>query len=301
MGPFKMQVFFKLIIVCLVLPLAVGAKEVVISTVDLEPYPQEFLYLDLYLANERSTKSIEYGDTVVLQWRDRFRLGFKGRDIVERRVRVGKLLGEGAVSKVYEILDEPSRVLRIPINWSYYRKPHIQTPDFIDQTYLGAKVLETHGFPIVHIHEYQKFLYLIVDRVDGPTMKDFIFHPELFTTEEGLRMNSDLMKFVGQTADFSFVGDFKYDQAVYDADRGWVLIDWSQGSVFRRWRSGASSFLINNSDVTSLFSSPAGEAFYWKVKQRLQARSKKPKADFCIPHLRSFKTLLKEKKPSLPP
>ncbi len=172
--------------------------------------------------NER-VDQIRPGSTVVFQ-----KNGF------EKSFRVGQLLGRGHTTAIFELLDHPSWVLRVPRidPRSEVSKGVYERGDWINKTFDGYKLLVQEGLPVVRIHEYQKDLYVIVDRVSGFTFQDFLFNTEKLNLSEYQvkSIERQLFDFVMKVSRFETIGDFHAAQIIYDKTRGWTIIDWTAES-----------------------------------------------------------------------
>ncbi len=77
-------------------------------------------------------------------------------------------------------------------------------------------------------------LYIITDYVDFDyNLKSFIKDYKDISKTEIHVMKSELIKFAKQSANFGKIGDFGYDQIVFDREnKKWVLLDWDSDHYF---------------------------------------------------------------------
>ncbi len=144
------------------------------------------------------------------------------------KYRLGELLGEGLTTQIYA-LDDPTKAIRvIPKDEAFFRDGDgrlyplsLYMNEFIN----GAKKLRQLGIPVVRTYGYARGRYVVVDRVEGPTLLQFFLRPETFSEAEKLKMLSDLVSFARKAAILAFVGDFKASSLLHDKNRGWLIVD----------------------------------------------------------------------------
>lgn len=212
------------------------------------------IYLSVMLANyDAQLAKVEYGDTILLQ-EFRRKFGFFGKSIPYKMhsYRVGERLGNGSGTQVFELLDEPDKVLRL--NLSSERRPidEDDTDDFNDPDYMmkaahwGHKDLVKYGVPHTKIYFSQFGEFMVVERAEGPTFLNFLEHPEKFSKEERQEMREGLKEFARASCAFQKIADFNAEQLVYaKKQRKWLLRDWGHN------HSLASR--VDNSSIWSVF------------------------------------------------
>lgn len=134
---------------------------------------------------------------------------------------LGKLLGSGNTTLVFELADDTGNVIRIPRARS--------DSAFIDATIRGSRLLFLEGVPHTEIRSFKEGRYAIVER-----------HPEgavslpqaIADANENANLRADLeralIRFAKSTALFKKIGDFRLDQLTYDPRaRLVILTDWT--------------------------------------------------------------------------
>jgi|GEM_PF-5691114 len=162
-------------------------------------------------------EAIQYGDTLI----------FSGHETY----RVGKKLGCGNTTCVYELLDYPNQAIRIPRSRGVYYVnafSHVHYSDFIMYFLNGKRFLNQYGVPSVKIYEGKNSEFIRVEKVQSVTdLKKFLLNPYLYSEEDRLNMKNELIRFARMTSELTRIGDFKEDQLHYVKDRGWILLDWT--------------------------------------------------------------------------
>lgn len=149
----------------------------------------------------------------------------------KKEFKLGALLGSGRVTKVYEIEGHPDRVIRLEAKPGLFEwAPKRFRDSFINQTIRNYQMLLDGGVPVAKVLDYQYDDYVVVEKISGIKLDSFIQNPFLFSSSERQEMENDLVDFARRTHKFVYIGDFKPDQLMYQKGRGWVLLDWSDGS-----------------------------------------------------------------------
>ena len=201
-------------------------KDVHITTVGIRR--KLYNHGDILYRNQDALSSLAEGDTLILEWESPPRF-LRKPQIFRQSFRVGRLLGQGNTTSVYELPEQPGRVLRIPSSW-VKRFGHAETyaSRFLDSMAEGEKALVEAGVPLTRLFDYQRHLFIVAEKVEGPTLRDFLTmeRPMDFALRE--KMTRELERFALQVAAFAEIGDFRPEQLTYDLHRSrWVLHDWT--------------------------------------------------------------------------
>lgn len=143
------------------------------------------------------------------------------------KFKIGRRLGSGSATLVFELADDPGKVIRIPMA---LRTEHLEdVASYITSYISGYERLRAAGVPVVRIHQSRAGEYVVVDRLSSSvrTLEDMVRDggPEPAEREKITRAFVD---FARKTAAFSRIGDFRDDQMAYDPERGeWILFDWT--------------------------------------------------------------------------
>jgi len=169
-------------------------------------------------SNKHYSKVVEikYGTIVVFE-------SVAGR----KSFRVGKLLGSGHTTHIYELLDHPGKAIRIPIEYAWEWRLRYWKKSFLNATIKGGRKIENAGIPSVKIHDYRYDQYVVVDRVEGFTLEEYLLNPDQFSKEDRQKIEKALIEFGLKTVNYSSISDFRPDQMMYDKKRGWLLTDWT--------------------------------------------------------------------------
>lgn len=143
---------------------------------------------------------------------------------------LGRFLGSGRTTNVYELSDYPDRVIRLESKSQWYIFPRYFDGTYINKTIKEYDFLLKTGIPMVRIHDYRYGQYVVVDYVEGPTFETFVTNPEKFSAEERAVMEKRLIEFARLSHRLRHIGGFKPEQIMYDPNKGWLLIDWMNGS-----------------------------------------------------------------------
>ncbi len=155
-----------------------------------------------------------------------------------KEIKIGRLIGSGGTARIYEIADEPGRVLRIPKDYGYFdfnpAGPAYSRhyTDFIDYTIEGVEPMKRAGVPMIEVFEHSPKEYVIVERLPAQAVRLDQFIERRWknnTPEVEQQMIQDLLEFARKTALLRSIGDFKAEQIAYVPGRGWVVFDWTNG------------------------------------------------------------------------
>jgi len=148
-----------------------------------------------------------------------------------KKVTIGKLLGSGNMTLVFEIAGDPGQVLRIPKSSGEFRTQGASYSDFVNAFLMGNRTLKRWKIPSVEIIDAYPGQYVIAERI--PTRFTFTAFLENYEIPPPLRkeMKKALVEFARKTAPLETIGDFHSDQLVYVQERKeWVLLDWTDRS-----------------------------------------------------------------------
>jgi|GEM_PF-6188317 len=151
------------------------------------------------------------------------------------RFQVGREVGKGNTTRIFEIVGDPAHVLRIPISEFCMGKPcGSYVTRFID----GAAQLVNQGVPAVAIHQHLKGEFVVVDRVSAGSLKltEFLnavlLQPHAKLPISAAELTDRLEDFAKKTMGLAEIGDFHTEQLVFDlTTREWRLIDWTAAHV----------------------------------------------------------------------
>jgi predicted CopG family antitoxin len=185
---------------------------------------------------DEKVKTIEPGDTLVFENEHeiktaadmvRFTIGlFSPKKTTS--FKVGKKLGVGGTTIIYELLGFPERVLRIPKSDKITRKG-VHYIRYINFTIDGFEPLRESAIALPTIFESSPLRFVVVERFNSKlTLELFMLYPNTFSSEEAEKMLSELKVFAWSTREFRRIGDLNPSQILYDYDtHRWVLIDWT--------------------------------------------------------------------------
>ncbi|OFZ41026.1 MAG: hypothetical protein A2070_03680 [Bdellovibrionales bacterium GWC1_52_8] len=144
-----------------------------------------------------------------------------------KTIRLGKLLGTGNTTLIFELAENKGQAIRLPKKSGYFSDDY-RYVDFIRSFEKGLPILEKHHIPAVQVHEIYRGEYAIVDRVQPDlTFRRFLHDPKI-SNRLRLDMVDALVTFARETAMLEHIGDFHQDQLVYDGPRKkWILLDWT--------------------------------------------------------------------------
>ncbi len=191
----------------------------------------------------------------------------------ESRKILGKLMGCGGTTCVFELADNPDQVIRIPAHVGYLGDDAQPIPHYIDRFKNGKPELDKRQIPSVSIREYRSEEYLVVDRLHAKTRLDqFLANPFAFPQPERERMTQYLYDFARKTAGLSKIGDFKADQLFFIKDRGWVLFDWTDDHrrISENQNAFDSMFDDSNSPIHKMYRELSSARGFWLKRLRFQ-------------------------------
>lgn len=141
--------------------------------------------------------------------------------------KLGRLLGSGNTTYVFELSNRPTEVIRVPKIKEELR--------YIQATQNGYAELVRRQVPIVTIHNPGSLEYIIVDKL-GSNTKDFDdLVANKVTPLQKKEMIQGLKDFAKRTAAFAYIGDLRPDQMVYDFDKkAWIVFDWTSAHFIAR-------------------------------------------------------------------
>lgn len=166
-----------------------------------------------------------------------------------REFTLGKLLGKGGVSYVYEVEGNPDVALRVPIHDQPFRAGAPNPREFIHRFVDGHHDLAQHGIPMVKILSHLDGEYALVERIHGPPGRDSVLTLEEFLKSgaEDAKLRDALVRFARKTADVNLIPDFKPIQLAYDyAQDEWRLMDWDNEEHFAHLHG----FVFNRGHLT---------------------------------------------------
>jgi len=151
-----------------------------------------------------------------------------------KKLKLGERLGSGKTTVIYELADDPTKVVRLALNRESLSE------NYLKSTWNGYSVLKQYDAPVVQLFENLSGEYVIAERV-GPMISFDNFFKHLdgralsdwdVTIDDELarKMTRAFETFAGKTAAFNGIGDFYDDQLVYDLkNERWVILDWTSG------------------------------------------------------------------------
>ena len=217
-----------LIVMLALAPTTGVSKELVFSSIGQNGSIDFDRDTDLLRRNELALKELQPGDVTSFEYLSD---GKTKEGTLRQRVsfRVGRLLGEGNTTRIYELPDHPDLVLRIPSGWKRRVGLH-QTPipEFINLMKKGEAALVDGGVLVTRISGYQESLFLVVEKIRGITFEQFVDEPHRLPPEIREKMYADLDRLAQGLAGFDIVADFRANQLMFDLQkRAWVLVDWT--------------------------------------------------------------------------
>ncbi len=180
------------------------AKEVALYSVDGSTVPGYLEKLD----------TLEPGDDVV------FSDG--------TRLKVGKRLGNGNLTTVFDLVDHPESVIRLPSNGANPQRFTLEDARTgISSFAKGERALAEFGIAHANAKSGLDRQFLVVRKIpDGhSSLTDFLKLPAAKVSRE---QRSALVDFFRSVSGFAQIGDFHGEQLRYVPQRKkWVLIDWT--------------------------------------------------------------------------
>ncbi len=176
----------------------------------------------------------------------------------EHDFEVLSFLGKGNTTYVYEVRQQGRSgtfALRVPKKSGSFNSTYTYS-EFISMTIKGYQLLEEQGVPIPKIYEYYNENYILTERLYPQfTLTEFISNFETKSFSQTHKLTFDLAKnsladFLKTMSGFTKIGDFRFDQVVYDKEKGWVLLDWTDGhSLVNNYLNDKEPFLFNSSNI----------------------------------------------------
>lgn len=151
-----------------------------------------------------------------------------GRGFRSQQYTIAGFLGQGGTTQVYALANDSTKAIRIsPPNQEYYFDGAMMIPlrKYLTHFEKGQKKVKDAGIPIVNIYDKISGAYLVVDRVDGPTLAQFLLMPDKFSVQQRSKMMEDLRTFAKTTVYVEYIEDFKASSLLYDKTQGWLIID----------------------------------------------------------------------------
>jgi hypothetical protein len=202
--------------------------------------------------NNQAVLRLQPGDRLVLRWWVKEKFWSLKWQLHEKSYEIGELLGQGNTTKVFALQNDPTRVLRLPKNWNVYHDGPSLIAKFITDWISGYNILWPKFKSIPEMYDSVPDLYIEAERVGNkgdPTLYDFLENPNQFTTLQRTQMLEALESFARKTADLIQIGDFRSAQLMYTRDRGWMLMDWSNGAYFRTDLELAEQFRVHTQSI----------------------------------------------------
>ena len=251
-------------------PNPIWAKEVRLSSVGVRGTLREGRHDNVIYRNQEALHSLVPGDTIVFEW-ERSRWFWQRPELETKSFRLGRLLGQGNTTQIFELPDQPGKVLRIASNWiEPIGKDEILPPRFLNFMHEGEKGLVEEGVPITRLSEYQPLLFLVAERVEGPTLLDFLTREVSSNPAEQELMARELETFALRVGAFEDIGDFRPDQVTFDIHRKqWILHDWSGPHSVARANSKDHPFRFFSQAVAYFRPESAGSPRVLRVLEKL--------------------------------
>ncbi|MDD0853802.1 hypothetical protein HBN50_11890 [Halobacteriovorax sp. GB3] len=151
-----------------------------------------------------------------------------------RNLEVVKFLGNGRVTYVFEVLDEKGNTfaLRIPRKMGVFDRYYNFT-DYHDFFIKGHKKLQKHQVLTPKINSMGTN-FVLVERIDKAfDLYDYLNNKSSLDFHHKVIAEDRLNHFISETAHFAKIGDFHFEQIVFDQTKlEWVLLDWSNSHSF---------------------------------------------------------------------
>jgi len=158
-------------------------------------------------------------------------------------LKLGRRLGTGNTTVVWELADEPGKAIRLPKQIEavlVYGKDSntvemLDTREYLKFFVEGEPQLQLQKVPAVKVHRFLQKEYVIVDKIGSHfTFDQFISDSVLITPQMRQEMRASLKKFAASLGAFQNIGDFHSGQIVYEYENGkkeWKLLDWSSAHL----------------------------------------------------------------------
>jgi hypothetical protein len=172
---------------------------------------------------------------------------------------LGPLLGKGNTTLVFALKEDPTHVLRLPLE--------LEKINYMSGFIIGGEELAKDGIPTVQIEEAFGYEYAVVERLtDFMTFTDFVKAASLSPTKIFMKLGlskkrevplQEMMKsfdiFSQRIASYSQIGDMHADNLVYDFEKKeWRLIDWTGNHNDAQFRISGQIFYHNESPLENL-------------------------------------------------
>lgn len=140
-----------------------------------------------------------------------------------KKIRIGKFIGSGVFTRVFEVDGNPSQVLRIPLKSN--------SCDMMNAFLEGQKKLLDSGGPVVKNFDFLPGEFAVVERIRTKGTQPFDFYDFLRPKSQvpkdlKQKMSEAAIEFAREMAKYDYISDFKRAQVLFDEVEGkWKIAD----------------------------------------------------------------------------